>query len=143
MQPLAGGQHRSDQAALAADKTVEAAGQIAQLIGARLVQTAGQIAAATADFQQRRSDLTNRPHQAACQQHHQAEEQQGHADTDQTGRPQCLPRLGIDLRLRHLADQPPVQAGEFLRHAQVGLPVTLETHRLPSAAEQFLRRALA
>ena len=143
VQPLAGGQHRSDQVALTADKAVEATRQIAQLIGARLVQTATQVAAATADLEQRRGHLANRPHQTACQQHHQAEKQQRHAEAAQTGQPQRLPRLGIDLRLRHLADQQPVQAGEFLRHRQVDLPVAFEAHRGAGAAEQFLRRALA
>ncbi|MCY1509004.1 hypothetical protein D9M68_433330 [compost metagenome] len=135
-QALAGGEHLADQAALAFQETVEAARQVAQLVGARGVQPAGQVAAATADFHQRRGDLAQRPHQAARQQGDQAEEQQRHAGADQAGEPQRAARFGIDLRLRHLADQQPVEAFQRLRDRQERLAVALEAQRLATAGQQ-------
>src|SRR5690606_34044418 len=45
------------------------------------------------------------------------------------GRQQRLTRLGIDFGFRHLADQQPVKAGEFLRHGKQNFAIALEAHR--------------
>ncbi|MNF50481.1 hypothetical protein D3C84_317780 [compost metagenome] len=125
-QAFAGGEHFADEVTLALYEAVKAAGQVAQFIGARIVEPLAQVTTATANGHQRRGDPTNRSHQATGQEYYQQQANQGHRATDRTGHPQCLAGLGVDLRFGHFGHQRPVQVAQGQAQRQEPFAVTLE-----------------
>ncbi|MCY1420504.1 hypothetical protein D9M71_361260 [compost metagenome] len=126
VQAFAGVQDLADEVALAVEKAVEPASQVAQFIRARRIQALGQVTATITNRHERPGDPADRPDNATGQQHHQQQRHQRHAGTNQAGQPHRLAHRGIDLRFRYFSDQSPVQVAQRQAQGQVVLAVTLE-----------------